>query len=214
MKMTDNRNAQMNSLKVRSSSSARPETAVVYAGRKIHLGDFVFEAPPADLPERSRARPSPQTHLSLAIQPVDSRRCLGRDDLDQIVEPRERPILTRDVQSRDGGGVISLSLGQAELYIIILIYRLVTETRDPLVTAHHNPQRAWRCPRWPTPRSAARVAIDFNPQLRLVEPQRRIGIENPSSGAFLRSSSAYLANASRSGPRKTKSISKSSARRC
>ena len=158
MKMTDSRNAQRNSLKVRSSSRPRPPTRGGVGGRHVHLVGRLLAAPRCGRPARSRARRRRAGSPGAGGRGGRcARRGLARHE--RARGCRAAPELAVRAGARTGAGSARGSLRSAsvepQLDVVVLVDAGRGSARPP---RRRRPSGAGRCAMScvSTPRSAAR----------------------------------------------------------
>ena len=126
----------------------------------------------------TRRHRGPQRNNPLPINPVDSRWTSVFFDRHQIVEAHQTAARRGHVETRDGRRIAAIAIAQAQLDVVVFIHRRVAEARDLVVAANHQTQGIRNVGRVDAEISGAR-AINVDAQLRLVQFQRRVGIDNP-----------------------------------
>ncbi len=181
MKITDSRNAHRNSRNVRSSSRARPATAVEYAGRHVQLACGLLQRLHAVRLRETRADVGAHVHLPLAVLPVDARRAFRVHDAHDVVEPDQLAGVARHQQPAQLRRVVAIGLGQPQLDVVVVVDARVAEARDLVVAAYHDAQRRGDVLRVHAEVGRA-VAVDLHLQLGLVQPQRGVRIDDADLG--------------------------------
>ena len=118
--------------------------------------------------EHGKARPDSLAHLGMREEHGD--RIVRR----HAHQPRAGG---RHVESRDGRRISSILLRKPKLNIIVFIHRRVAKARDLIVTAHHQPQSRSNI-RSINSQIRRPIAIDVYPQLRFIELQSRVRIND------------------------------------
>src|SRR4029078_7045171 len=150
MKMIESMNAQINSVNVRSSSRARPETVVVYA-----LGRFISRTHPRSASIRSASANPGATDARTETCRSRSRRSISEGLVSRAIftrlssrtrPPREdgayKPLIVRatrrrNIQPTTRAHVATIGCSQTHLHVVVFVDRLVSKTRRLFFTANH-----------------------------------------------------------------------------
>ena len=178
MKTIDRAKAQTNSPNVRSSSRPRPESARGVGGGQVHRRHRGAQRlQPVGHREPGRHR-GPEANLALPVETVDPRGARHPLDPRHAFELHHPSALPRDHEPPDRPGVGPVLLAEPELHFVVLVVGGILEARDLLVPADQEPDR-----RADPLRVDAKVRgagpVDLDPQLGLVEPERRVGVKKP-----------------------------------
>src|SRR6185503_10204216 len=83
----------------------------------------------------------------------------------------------RNIEPGDRRRIVTVAFLQAQLYVVIVIHRRVTETGDAVVAAHHDAQRRGDVVGGDAERRGAR-AVNLHAQFRLVELEGGVGVHH------------------------------------
>ena len=125
----------------------------------------------------ARSDGSPQAHLPLPVEPVDARRRLGALEGHDVVEAHRRPVSPRDEQARDPVRPHPVPLVEPQRDIVVLVRGRIEEARHSLVASDHQAHGRGDVLGIDAEIGGPR-AVDHDPELRLVELERRVGVDD------------------------------------